>query len=99
MSGQKNVLAYKFIFTLPLSAMDKTLSPQEAFSDFLQFAEQNGIRLGNDVAQAKRDNKGGRLTAKGTPIKLGVARIKRLLERYCPGRYEFREVVVVHDGQ
>jgi len=30
---------------------------------------------------------------------LGVARIRRLLERYCPGRYEFREVVVVHDGQ
>lgn len=77
----------------------KTLSPQEAFSDFLQYAKRADIKLGNDVAQAKRDNAGGRLTKKGTPIRLGTARIRRLLERYCPGRYEFREVVILHDGQ
>lgn len=70
---------------------DTTLTPYQAFADFLRYTKENNIKTGNDVAMAKRDANGyhGR--------SLGVRRIQRILTHYCPGRYEFLEVVILHE--
>lgn len=80
--------------------MDKQpLTPLEAWDNFLEYARQTGLQLGNDVAQAKRDRKGGRRTKRGTVIQLGAERIERLLSKYAPGRYTFSIMVTINDGQ
>lgn len=70
---------------------DTTLTPWQAFADFIRYAKENSIKTGNDVAMAKRDADGYRGRS------LGVRRIERILNHYAPGRYEFREVVILHD--
>lgn len=82
--------------------MDKRpLTPLEAWDNFLEYARQTGLQLGNDVSQAKRDRKGGRRTSRGTVIQLGAARIERLLSKYAPGRYTFNHhtTVTLNDTQ
>lgn len=98
--SKKNVLAYKIIFPITLSAMnEQTITPLQAWDDFLEYARQTGLQLGNDVSQAKRDRKGGRKTRRGTVVQLGAERIERLLNKYAPGRYTFSIMVTINDGQ
>lgn len=70
---------------------DTTLTPWQAFADFLRYVKENNIKTGNDVAMAKRDADGYRGRT------LGAKRIERILNHYAPGRYEFLEVVILHD--
>lgn len=72
---------------------DTTLTPLQAFADFLRYAKENNIKIGNDVAMAKRDADGYRGRS------LGPRRIERILKQYAPGRYEFKKTVILHDGQ
>lgn len=94
--SKKNVLAYKIIFPITLPEMNKqTLTPLQAWDDFLEYARQTGLQLGNDVSQAKRDRRGGRKTRRGTVVQLGAERIERLLNKYAPGRYTFQHHTTV----
>lgn len=78
--------------------MEKQLTPLEAFSDFLFWLENSGTwneltpAEKNRVITARRDRDGKR-----APIKLGVERIKSILTSYAPGRYEFREGVIIKE--
>lgn len=70
--------------------MDRTLTLHEALDDLLQNIPPDVTRAEkNEIRQAKRDQALGRL---------GDRRIRRLLEKYGRGRYEIREVVIVHDN-
>ncbi len=69
----------------------RTLTPKEAWDDFLEYAKDQGLKLGNNVSMAKRDAGGYRNRT------LGVRRIEKILNEYCPGRYEFRGVFILHD--
>jgi hypothetical protein len=69
--------------------MERTLTLREAFIDFLGNLPADLTRAQrNEIMQALRDQKIDRL---------GDRRIKRLLEEYGRGRYEVREVVIVHE--
>ena len=64
----------------------------EAWADFLAFLKSSGAWA--DIPKRERlyIYKAGSDLKKG---RLGAARAGRLFERYAPGRYEFRQVVVV----
>ena len=76
--------------------MELTMTPLEAFKHFLENWEGS---IPKDVQNAK-------YVMEGRPVKrgqrmvylnLGPKRIKALLNRYAPGKYEFREVVIFHE--
>lgn len=76
---------------------DTILTPYEAWEDFLSYWKTTGEPVYNDIAQATRDKNGRRKNRDGKPYVLGVGRIERLLNKYCPGRYEFRGVFILHE--
>lgn len=67
--------------------MDLSFSPAAAFRHFL---ENIPAPVPGEVQEAKYALEGKRKHG------LGVRRIRRLLEKYAPGKYEFREVVIFH---
>ena len=44
-----------------------------------------------DIGTAERDFHGKRLDRHGQPIRLGAARVARLLDRFAPGLYEVEQ--------
>lgn len=77
--------------------MEKQLSPKEAFLDFLQWMQERksaGIisAIPKDVQEAKYANEGQR------QYPLGEKRIKTLLGKYAPDRYEFRGIVILKEN-
>lgn len=68
--------------------MDFQFTPAAAF---LHFLENYKGEMSRDLYEAKYTAQGLRKHP------LGARRIKRLLEKYAPGKYEFREVVIFHD--
>ena len=79
--------------------MEKQLTPLEAFNDFLEWVKYSGTwsqltpSQKNRIITARRD----RDEKRGEAMALGNLRIKRLLTEYAPGRYEFRESVILHE--
>lgn len=71
------------------AGMDLHFTPEQAFRHFLENHE--GAK-DKEIQEAKYTLEGKRKHA------LGVRRIKRLLDKYAPGRYEFREVVIFHQN-
>lgn len=78
--------------------MEKQLSPEQAFDDFLIWVHDSGIwstldkKERNRIITARRDRK-----EKRGDFRLGHRRIKSLLTKYAPDRYEFREAVIIHE--
>lgn len=70
--------------------MEITLTPEQAFDHFLKNWEG---AVPKDVQEAKYARDGLRRAG------LGRTRIKNLLEKYAPGKYEWREVVVVRESK
>ena len=78
--------------------MDKHLTPAEAWADFLQHMEQR--KNNGEISRIPKDVQEGKYAAEGLRRHgLGEKRIKRLLEKYAPERYEFRGVFILHDGK
>lgn len=75
---------------LDICGMDIEMTLPDAWRHFIGNLPDLKRKDKNIVRQAQRDEGRGLL---------GDKRRRALMERYCPGRYEFREVVVVHDGQ
>jgi hypothetical protein len=68
--------------------MDKEVTPTEAFLHFLGNCPKP---VPADVHEAKYAMQGKRT------YKLGDRRIKTLLEKYAPERYEFMDVVIIKE--
>lgn len=67
------------------------LTPLEAWDDFYLNFERAG-RTPNEIAVAEHTRR-GRHVVNGKAKTLGAKRIRRLLEKYAPGKYRY------HDGQ
>lgn len=75
--------------------MEKTLTPLEAWADFYQWAKTQDFWKSLSKSEKHRlyDAQADSLGSRGQG--LGSARIKNLLLKYAPGRYEFRESVIL----
>ena len=71
--------------------MDLQFTPAEAFRHFLDNYQPADGKVPKEIQEAKYTLEGKRTYS------LGARRIKRLLDEYAPGKYEFREVVVFHE--
>lgn len=71
-------------------AMDtKHLGPLEAWDDFYRNFQREG-NTPNEIVVAEYTRR-GKLVVRGKTKTLGVKRIRRLLEKYAPGKYEYHE--------
>lgn len=70
--------------------MEKQLTPLEAWADFIEniYPQIEGRQNRQDIVRALSHERKGLL---------GSRRIERILTQYAPGRYEFREVVILHN--
>lgn len=69
--------------------MEKHLTMQQAWDDFLQVVYPNveGRKKRMDIIKALSDQRRGLL---------GARRIRRILEKYAPDRYTFHESVTIN---
>jgi hypothetical protein len=76
---------------------EKTLTPVEAWDNFWLWLR--GQPKWQDLTREEKNElyKASRARKIGKPYNLGPARIRHLLDKHAPGRYEFREVVIVHE--
>ena len=76
--------------------MDLIFTPMEAFRHFLE--NWQGA-IPKDVQNAKYAMEGREILRNGKRVKIGLGprRINRLLDKYAPGKYEFRETVIFHE--
>lgn len=78
--------------------MLRHLTPLEAFNDFLTWVHESGTwadlttKERNRIITARRDRDGLR-----SGLGLGYARIRDILTKYAPDRYEFRESVILRE--
>jgi len=86
--------------------MDKTLTYRQAWRNFHDYitAPERWAALSqadrNRVSMAESDYHERRIEKRtGRPYGLGNDRIERILTSLAPGRYEFRQIVILHDGQ
>lgn len=76
--------------------MDKVLTHKEAWADFCQWLDSR--KAAGDIARIPKDVQEAKYADGGLrPHRLGEKRIKSLLRKYAPGRYEFRESVILHE--
>ena len=68
--------------------MDLQFTPTDAFRHFLNNYKGE---MNSELYEAKYTLEGRR------GYSLGPRRIKRLLDKYAPGKYEFRETVIFHE--
>ena len=73
--------------------MDLKITPLEAWADFWAFIKTTDSWHSIPRAEKQYLYKAQAAAGQG---KLGYERIKHLLERYAPERYEFQAVVTVH---
>ena len=66
----------------------KHLTPLEAWDDFYKNFERDG-KTPNEIVLAEYTRRGGWFN--GKTKNLGERRIKRLLDKYAPGKYQFHE--------
>ena len=64
-------------------------TPLEAWDDFYQNFERVG-RTPNEISVAEHTRR-GRNIVNGKPKTLGAKRIRRLLDKYAPGKYQYHE--------
>lgn len=76
--------------------MDLTFTPMNAFKHFLDNWQGS---IPKDVQNAKYAMEGRPIVRNGkrVVVALGPKRIKSLLDKYAPGKYEFKEVVIFHE--
>lgn len=74
-----------------------TFTPVEAWDNFWLWLR--GQPKWQEISRAEKNElyKAHRARTTGRPYNLGWERIKSLLDKHAPGRYEFREVVILHD--
>lgn len=78
--------------------MQKPLTPIEAFNDFLDWVQESGKwetltkQERNRIITARRDRDGLR-----RGLGLGTDRIKSILFKHAPGRYEYVEGFILKD--
>ncbi|MCB0541889.1 MAG: hypothetical protein KDC70_00140 [Saprospiraceae bacterium] len=79
---------------LPLLAMERTVTIQEAWPDFWRW-----IKTQESWSEMPRTEKHYLYTTNYAykDGRLGVERTRRLLEKYGAGRYEFKNVVIIHE--
>lgn len=70
--------------------MDKSLTPQQAFADFWETTGRFITPSPDELRKAKQTMEGRQLK-KGKVMHLGVDRVKRLLDKYAPGKYMLNE--------
>ncbi len=76
--------------------MEKTLTHMEAWEDFYLYMETQ--RDCGAISQIPKDVQEAKYAAAGErPHRLGEKRIKNLLRKYAPDRYEFRESVILKE--
>lgn len=76
------------------AGMETLITATEAWADFWAW-----IRLQESWSNIPRRNKQYLYKAEKAhrEDRLGSRRIERILTQYAPGRYEFREVVILHN--
>lgn len=78
---------------------EKTMTPLEAFTDFLEWVHVSGVwatlatRDRNRIINARRDKE----LKRGERHRLGVDRIRKILGDYATGRYTFTEIVTINE--
>lgn len=79
----------------------RELSVEEAWEDFIHVVlhemKLRNERIPNEISVAKLTASGSVVHKSGRIKTLGPQRIRRLLEKYAPGRYEFKCIVVLHE--
>ena len=75
--------------------MEKQLTPQEAFADFLTWVKASGRWTDLNKAQRNRIITARRDAAGKRGLTLGATRIRAILNDYAPARYRFEERVIL----
>lgn len=77
--------------------MEQRLTPEQAWENFFAWIKEQP-RWG-ELSRAEKNElyKADRAHRTGKPYRLGVVWTKTLLGKYAPGRYEFKDVVIVHE--
>ena len=84
------------IGTPHICGMEKALTHHEAWADFCQWIESQ--KEAGEIARIPKDIQEAKYAAAGyRPYGLGEKRIKSLLTKYAPERYEFRESVILKE--
>jgi hypothetical protein len=81
--------------------MERQVTPMEAWEDFYRWISEQSKRIPKEVQQAKydRDNAGKPIVSGKRKFRagLGETRIRRLLEKYAPDRYQFSTTVIIKE--
>lgn len=76
--------------------MEKALTHKEAWADFCRWLDSS--KAAGEIARIPKDVQEARYADSGLrPHGLGEKRIKSLLTKYAPDRYEFRESVILKE--
>lgn len=80
---------------------ERQLTITEAWEDFIEVVvggmKARNERIPNEISVARRTALGSVMQKSGKVKTLGATRIRRLLEKYAPGRYEFKSIVIIHE--
>jgi hypothetical protein len=75
--------------------MSNHLTPLEVWNEFWETTGRHLKPVPNELWKANQTAQGGvkRVTKRGevNTVTLGAGRVKRLIEKYAPGRYEYHE--------
>lgn len=77
--------------------MEKTMSAREAWLDFYAWIRAQNAWREMEWPDRRRIYDANADFKERRGQKLGSERIKDILSTFAPGRYEFREVVILHD--
>ena len=71
----------------------KILNKDQAWQDFAQNVKPEiwsdlSVSERNGIQQAEKDFENRRIDIRGKPVNLGMRRVKTILEKYAPDRYE-----------
>ena len=71
------------------------LNKEEAWNDFMENVKplvwgDLTKKEKNTIQQAQKDVSNYRKDIRGNPVNLGLVRVKRILEKYAPERYEIK---------
>jgi len=84
-----------------LCRMERQATPMEAWEDFYRWISEQSKRIPKEVQQAKydRDNAGKPIVSGKRKFRagLGETRIRRLIEKYAPERYQFLTTVIIKE--
>lgn len=90
LQGQKNNFV-KLVSLPTFVPMKKRYSPAEAWADFEKEILPTIEAPAAELRKAKQTAEGKVVKPNGTVVSLGSKRIKRLLDKYAPGVYQFHD--------